>query len=177
MKNRFLLLLFFSLIFTCSFSQYDLSKINKKAIDSYNKALQQAEGNNFDAAIKLLKQSIEQDQTYIEAYLSLGGVFGQLKSYQESIQYYEKAFAIDSNYTSDFRLPYSINLAGLGQFDKALTTINNLLSRTDLSANTRKAAEYRKKSFQFAVDFAKAHVADNYVFNPVNLGDGVNTEE
>jgi outer membrane protein OmpA-like peptidoglycan-associated protein/tetratricopeptide (TPR) repeat protein len=177
MKNRSLLLFFFSLVFTSSFAQYDPSKINKKAIDSYNKAIQLAEGNNFDAAIKLLKQSIEQDPSYIEAYLSLGGVFGQLKNYQESIEYYEKAFAIDSNYTSDFRLPYSINLAGLGQFDKALTSINNLLSRTDLSANTRKAAEYRKKSYQFAVDFAKAHAADNYVFNPVNLGDGINTEE
>src|SRR5436305_10507389 len=116
MKNRYLLLFFFSLIFTCSYAQYDPSRINKKAIDSYNKAIQQAEGNNFDASIKLLKESIQQDPAYIEAYLSLGGVFGQLKDYQESIEYYEKAFAIDSNYTSDFRLPYSINLAGLGQF-------------------------------------------------------------
>ncbi|HEU0063507.1 MAG TPA: OmpA family protein [Flavisolibacter sp.] len=177
MKNRYLLLFIFSLLFTCSFAQYDPSRINKKAIDSYNKAIQQAEGNNFDASIKLLKEAIQKDPAYIEAYLSLGGVFGQLKNYQESIQYYEKAFVIDSNYTSDFRLPYSINLAGLGHFDKALTTINNLLGRTDLSANTRKAAEYRKKSFQFAVDFAKAHASDNYIFNPVNLGDGINTEE
>jgi hypothetical protein len=37
----------------------------------------------------------------------------------QSITTYEKAFAIDSNYTSDYRLPYSINLAGIGEFEKS----------------------------------------------------------
>ena len=78
MKNRFLLLFFFSLIFTCSFAQYDPSRINKKAIDSYNKAIQLAEGNNFDASIKLLKESIQQDPAYIEAY-SIGDSINSLK--------------------------------------------------------------------------------------------------
>ena len=41
----------------------------------------------------------------------------------------------------------------------------------------RKAAEYRRKTYQFAVDFAKQYPAGNYVFAPQNLGDEINTKE
>ena len=160
-----------------AFAQYDASKVNKKAVAIYNEALENAQSDNYARAIILLKQAIDKDPNYIEAYLSLAGVYGQIKDHQQSANYYEKAFAIDSNYASDFRLPYSINLAGLGQFDKALNVINSLLARTNLPENTRKAAGYRQKTYQFAVDFAKAHANDNYVFAPQNVGDGINTAE
>src|SRR5207249_9645547 len=73
--------------------------------------------------------------------------------------------------------PYSINLARLGEFEKALNAINALLSKSISNSNVKKAAEYRQKTYQFAVDFAKSSAAKNYVFNPLNLGDGVNTYE
>ncbi|MDQ3682652.1 MAG: OmpA family protein [Bacteroidota bacterium] len=158
-------------------AQYDVSKINNKAIESYNKGLEKAQDAKYKEAIEALQEAIQRDAKYIDAYLSLAGVFGQMKDHTQSVNTYEKSFAIDSNYTSDYRLPYSINLAGLGQFDKALAVINALLARTALNPNTRKAAEYRKKTFQFAIDFAKTDVAKNYVFTPVNLGDGINSAE
>jgi outer membrane protein OmpA-like peptidoglycan-associated protein len=104
-------------------------------------------------------------------------VYGQIKDYQHSVDTYEKAFAMDSNYTSFYKLSYSINLAGLGEFEKALNTVNILLTRTNLDPRSRKSAEYRKSCYQFAVDFAKAHANDHYVFAPQNLGDGINTAE
>ena len=178
MKN--LCLIIFSLVIlisNTSLAQYDPSKINKKAIELYNQGIEKAQGNQFNDAIELLQQSIQKDPNYIEAYLSLAGVYGQIKNYQQSTVYYEKAFAIDSSYTSDFRLPYSINLAGMGNFEKALSAINALLSKQNLNSNTKKAAEYRRKSFQFAVDYAKNHPDNNYVFAPQNLGDNVNSSE
>ena len=38
-----------------------------------------------------------------------------------------------------------------------------------------RAAEYRKKTFQFAVDYAANHSNSSYQFTPVNLGDSINT--
>lgn len=157
------------------YAQYDASKISKKAIDAYNKGLEFAQDQNFDEAIKFLQHAIDIDPKYIEPYLSLGGVYGQMKNYQQSVFYYEKAFAIDSAYTSLFRLPYSINLAGLGEFDKALNAITTLLSDPNISDNTKKAAEYRRKCYQFAVDYAKEHPNNSYVFAPKNLGDSINS--
>ncbi|MFL5773877.1 MAG: OmpA family protein [Flavisolibacter sp.] len=158
-------------------AQYDPSKVNKKAIEAYDKAIEKAQAGKYNEAIESLQESIRRDANYVDAYLSLAGVYGQIKNYTQSVTVYEKAFSLDSNYTSDYRLPYTINLAGMGKFEEALNSINALLAKPQLSENTRKAAEYRKKSFEFAVEFAKAHANDQYVFSPKNLGDGVNSEE
>ena len=154
MKNLkpFLTIITFLVVSSVS-AQYDASRINKKAVESYNRGLEYAQDGNFREAVKWLLESVQKDPNYIEAYLSLAGVYGQMKNREQSVVFYEKAFRIDSNYTSDYRLPYAINLAGLGRFDQALNTIQALLSKVNLSANTRKAAEYRKKTFQFALDF------------------------
>ena len=40
---------------------------------------------------------------------------------------------------------------------------------------TKRAAEYRKTTFEFAVDYAAKHSNSSYQFTPVNLGDSINT--
>lgn len=156
-------------------AQYNPEKINKKAVAAYNQAIQLADDGAYTAAIQQLNEAIKKDPSYVEAYLSLGGVYGQIKDHAQSITAYERAFALDSNYSSDFRLPYSINLAGLGRFEQALQTIDALLARPSLGSSTRKAAEYRRRTFQFGVDYARKHPAGSYVFRPENLGDAINT--
>ena len=178
MKNLrpiFSFLLILSSLF--SVAQYDPNKIDRKAIEAFNKASEKAQDGKYEEAIESLKEAIRSDAGYVDALLSLGGLYGELKDYRQSIQHYEKAFLIDTNYTSGYRLPYSINLAGTGQFEKALHTIEALLTREDLHPNTQKAAEYRLKAYRFAVDYARSHPNTSYVFTPKNLGDGVNTEE
>lgn len=157
-------------------AQTDQSHINKQALALYKSAMQKAEGDAYTEAAADLEQAIQKDPKYIDAYLSLGGVYGELKKFDLSTATYEKAFALDSNYTSELRLPYAINLAGAGRFQKALNTIDALLSRPNMNPNTRKAAEFRRKAFQFAVDYAKTHDTA-YAFHPQNLGDGINTSE
>ena len=159
----------------CLFSQYDPTKINKKVFSVYMQAMEKANGRDFQGSIDLLNQCISMEPKYADAFLSLGGVYGQLKNYKSSTENYEKAFAIDSNYTNEYKLPYSINLAGQGRFQQALNTINSLLNSKKISPATIRAAEYRKKTFQFAVDYAANHSNSSYQFTPVNLGDSINT--
>jgi outer membrane protein OmpA-like peptidoglycan-associated protein/tetratricopeptide (TPR) repeat protein len=162
--------------FISSFSQpYDLSKIDKKAIAVYDLALEKTEDRNFKEAVDLLKQAINIDPKYVDAYLSLAGVFGQMKNYKGSTEFYEKAFSLDSNYTNGYRLPYSINLAGQGEFQKALDAINSMMAHGKINSNTIKAGEYRKKTYEFAIDYSAKHPNTFYQFAPVNLGDSVNT--
>ena len=172
-----LFLSLFMFAFPFSHAQYDPSRVHKKAQEAYNRAFEQAEAGDYQGSIKLLQAAIQKDKTYIDAYLSLAGVYGQLKNYPESIAWYEKAFEMDPNYTSSYRLPYTINLAGIGQFEKALEVITTLLARQDLSNSTRKADEFRQKTYQFAVDYAKNNQEKNYVFTPVNLDEGVKPKE
>lgn len=179
MKSPSLFFLLCALIvFSVSASaQYDPSKINRKVIESYNLALEKASDGRLKEALSDLEAVIQKSPAYIDAYLSMAGIYGQLKEHNQSVSFYEKAFALDSNYTSEYRLPYSINLAGLGQFEKALNTIDALLAKSNLNPNTRKAAEFRRKTYQFGVDFAQNQQEKNYVFKPENLGDGVNSAE
>jgi Tfp pilus assembly protein PilF len=70
---------------------------------------------------EMLDQAVALDKKYVDAYLSRAGIYGQIKNYTKAIENYELAFMLDSVYSHDYKLPYSINLAGLGEFEKALS--------------------------------------------------------
>lgn len=156
--------------------QYDLEKVNKKAGALYTKGLQQAQSGMFPEAIKTLGEAVKIDRNFLDAWLSIAGIYGELKNYNQAVENYEKAKTIDSNYFRDYSLPYSINLAGLGQFEKALSAVNNFLSIPNLRESSKKAGEYRKQCYQFAIDYAKQRPLGNYKFEPQNLGDSINSD-
>ncbi len=161
-----------------SAQNYDPSKVKKKAVQLYSQALDKAADGFLLQAEALLLQSIDIDNKYVDAYLSLAGVYGEMKNYQNSVDYYEKAFALDSDYTAEFKLSYSIDLAGMGRFEDALNAVNQFLDKKPPQNSTAlKAAQYRKGCYEFAVAYAKKHPDTSYVFAPKNIGDGVNTAE
>jgi outer membrane protein OmpA-like peptidoglycan-associated protein len=106
----------------------------------------------------------------------MAGMYGEIKDHPNAVAAYEKAKAIDSNYFKDYNLPYSIDLAGTGEFQKALDAVNVFLTITNLNERSRKSGEYRQKCFSFAVDYEKNKKITNYKFEPKNLGDSINTE-
>src|SRR5579871_5327845 len=149
MKNLVVILLLLSSLM--SFAQYDPEKVDKKAVNIYNKALLSAQDDNFKEAISLLQQAITIDNRYEDAYLSIAGMYGELKDYQNSITNYEKAKSIDSIYFLDYNLPYSINLAGVGKFQDALNAVDTFLTVPNLNETSVKAGEYRKRCYEFAI--------------------------
>jgi len=175
------LLLFFACcsLFQYSFSQpYDPEKVNKKAVQFFDQAYERAQDGNYPNAIGLLLQAVKTDTKYVDAYLALGNIYGILKNYKSAIGYYEKAFAIDSGYTLQDKLPYSINLAGLGEFERALAAVNELLKKKPpKNPVTLENAYKRKRSYEFAVEYASNNQQKNYVFAPQNMGDSVNSNE
>lgn len=158
-------------------AQTDITKVDKKAVSLYEQAMVLIDATKYRDALVVLQQAINRDDRYIDAYLSMAGIYGQLKEYRQSAATYEKAMALDPAYTADYALPYAINLAGNGEFEKALQVVNTLLQKPTLHPTTKKAAEYRQKTFQFAVDYAKTKGNQTYVFSPQNLGDAVNSAE
>jgi outer membrane protein OmpA-like peptidoglycan-associated protein/tetratricopeptide (TPR) repeat protein len=171
--------IFFAFLFLLGFqelrAQYDPSKVNRKAMQLYEKALDQARDENFRGGIDLLKQAVQIDGNYEEAYLSMAGMYGELKDYRESVDNYKLAIAIDSNFAIDYLLPYSINLAGLGEFQEALDAVNRFLTIPNLNETSQRSAQFRKNSYQFALDYAARNIQRDYKFEPHNLGDSINT--
>ena len=167
-----LLLLLTSYITTAQW--YDPLKVKTKATDIYLQAIASAQGGKLPVAIKMINDALKIEPRFVDAYLSVAGMYAELKDYNESVNQFEKAFSLDSVYTKSYLLPYSISLASAGKFDKALTAVNNFLAIPKLNDRSIKAGEFRKKTYEFAIDYAKTH-AKNYVFNPKNLGENINT--
>ncbi|WP_018613102.1 OmpA family protein [Segetibacter koreensis] len=176
MKTTFFLF-FIGLALSVAAQTYNADKVNKKAIDLYERALLRLQNDQFKESIPLLKKAIETDGKFADAILSLASVYGELKDYKTSVEYFERGKAIDTSYFRFFYLPYSINLAGLGRFNDALNAINQFLSIKELSDRSRKSGEYRKRTYEFGVQYGNKNPVGNYVFAPINLGDSVNSEK
>ncbi|MEY4380640.1 MAG: hypothetical protein RJA92_20, partial [Bacteroidota bacterium] len=165
----------FVLISTLAFAQTPRQSTNPKALKKYNEALVALENNRSTEGIALLANVLQIDSNFIDAYLSLAGAYGNSKQYKKAIIVYERARLKDSIYFTPYLLPYSINLAGLGQFEKALAAVREFLTLDGLSGRSLKAAQYRKKTYEFALSTAQINKNASYVFAPKNLGDSVNS--
>lgn len=177
-KSRFRQLIIccaFLLLSTLSFAQTPPQSNNPKALKKYNEALVALEDNRSTDGIALLGNALQIDSNFIDAYLSLAGALGNTKQYKKAVTVYERARLKDSIYFTPYLLPYSINLAGLGQFEEALAAINQFVTLDGLSGRSLKAAQYRKKTFEFAVSAPQKNKNASYVFAPKNLGDSVNS--
>lgn len=175
MRSVFLLLLMV-ITFLANAQWYDPEKVDHDASTLFNLAYGKAKSGEYEQSIKLLLKSIEKDPKFVDAYLSLGGVYGEMKNYTAAVQSFEKALSMDSVYARYYLLPYSIDLAGAGRFDDAMQAVQRFLAIKDLNDRSRKSGEFRKQTYQFALNYAMAHSGDSYVFAPMNLGDSINTE-
>lgn len=167
----------FSFLLSCSSltAQYHPERVNKKAAALYEKAIARAQEDDFAEGIRLLRNALRIDPGFEDGCLSIAGMYGELKHYDSAIYFYEMGRAIDSNYFKDYNLPYSINLAGKGYFDKAIAAIESFLSIPNLNEKSRKAAEYRKSSYRFAADYAQQKKLVRYHFEPKNMGEAINS--
>ena len=175
--KKYLFILFCCVFVTAQSQTYQPDHVNAKAIAMYEKAMQQLSDGMIKDAVPFLLRSVALDSNYLDAYLSLAGVYGELKNYSKSVEWYEKVKSKDSNYFKIYNLPYSINLAGLGRFEEALNAVNIFLSIPNISERSLKSASYRKRCFEFAVDYKSKHPVSDYAFAPVNMGDSINSEK
>ena len=171
-----ILLLAFCQLMIANYSSAQISntaKINPKAVKLYNQGMESASDNKFDNAISYFLQALYLDSNYVDALLSLAGVYGQSKKSDLAVEYYEKAIRKDTAATKVFKLTLAINLAGMGNFHRALNVVNDYLSNPKLGEASRKAGEFRKRSFEFAIEQEKKNTGRQ--FTPKNVGDKINS--
>lgn len=156
---------------------YDPEKVNKKAGEVYGTAYEKAEEGKYEESISLLGEALKLEPRFVDVYLSRAGIYANLKNYRSSVADFETAIQMDSVYSKTYLLPYSISLAGTGNFSKALTAINAFLSIPNLNKQSTQAGNYRKSVYSFAIDYALKHPVSNYIFEPRNMGDSINSND
>ncbi len=170
-----LILLLISYISTAQW--YDPEKVDHNASTVYNLGNNKAQNGDFVTARQMMNEALKIEPKFVDAYLSLAGIDASVKNYALAVTNFEKAFALDSVYSNYYLLPYSIDLAGCGRFEDALKAVNTFLANPTINERSIKAGEFRKKTYEFAIDYAKILAKKNYVFNPQNLGDSINTTD
>jgi len=157
---------------------YNPDKVGKKAGNIYGTAYEEAREGKYNESIAHLNEALKLEPKFVDVYLSRAGIYANLKNYIASVNDFEMAFKMDSVYSQTYLLPYSISLAGTGNFEKALKIVNQFLSNPTLNQQSIKAGNFRKSTYEFAVDFDKnirAGGTGNYIFSPKNLGTNINS--
>ena len=170
-----LFVMFILIVNSVNAQWYNPEKVNKKAVGFYETAYQEAIDGKYAASVAHLADALKADPKYLDVYLSRAGIYANMKNYQASVTDFETAFAKDSLYSGTFLLPYSISLAGIGNFEKALEKVNSFLTTPKLNQQSIKAGNYRKSTYEFALQYKKKSAIKNYLFNPQNMGDSINS--
>jgi outer membrane protein OmpA-like peptidoglycan-associated protein len=180
MNKLFLYKIVFFFIFLLFIQQvtaqwYNPDKANKKAIVFYETAYQDATSGNYLNSITNLTEALKIDPNYLDALLARADMHARVKNYAASASDYENIFSKDSLYAKSFLLQYATSLAGNGKFEKALENTNKFLAILNLQEKNKKVGIEKQKSYEFAVSFAKKTAAKNYIFNPINMGENINS--
>lgn len=154
---------------------YRPENMGKKAQMVYNLAIDKLSNGAWLEGKTYLQTLVKTEPRYVEAWLSLMSAYGEKKMYDSAIVAFNTAWQLDSVFSKDLLLPYSINLAGNGQFEAALKAANTFLSTVQSGSRSHKAASYRIETYAFAMAMNAKNNRNHSVFTPFNLGDSVNS--
>lgn len=157
---------------------YNPDKVNRKALQLYEKAFQKANENLTKEAVTLLQEATTADENYADAWIALGRLQLELKNYPYSVVCFKRAQFIDLNYFKPFWLSYAAGLAGTGDFLKALEITEKFIDQVKPTGTQLELALIRKRSYAFAVQQEKEQQAEKkpVSFAPKNLGASVNSK-
>lgn len=165
------ILLLLNLVVSVYAQKGSLSTDNKKAIELYQKAIESYERYDYPNTLSLLNQSIDKDPKFIEALLMISQVYQEMRSDDKAILFAEKAIAVNPDFFPNIYFNLGNMWLNKGEYDKALNKYNKFLEYKAIKPQTKKVAERRKLSCDFALNAIQNPVP----FNPINLGANINT--
>jgi tetratricopeptide (TPR) repeat protein len=145
---------------------------NRRAIESYQQALAAYERYDYDNAVKYLNESLDREPQFVEAYLMLTQVESEQGHVDRAIAAAEKAIGINPDFFP--RVYYNLGNLYLykGEYSRALTHYTKYLDTKNLKPESIASANRKIANCRFALNALENPVE----FNPVNLGDSINTE-
>jgi outer membrane protein OmpA-like peptidoglycan-associated protein len=172
---------FLLLLVTLAFATYAgaqaiyTSALTKAQQKTYEGIIYAAQTKNYTEAALLSNQLLRQVPNFFEGGLTLAGLYNAIKKYDSAVYWYQKSMELDNTQTQPYFLPFAICQAGNGNFTEALNLLQVILQNPNTNDRTRQAALYRKTCFELAQSFVDKR--KNFKFNPVNMGDSINSAD
>jgi outer membrane protein OmpA-like peptidoglycan-associated protein len=169
--SRLVLLFLLILLSGLRVPAQELSTKNSRAVRFFRSGMQQFELLNYEDALTHFKQAISADKGFFEAYLLTGDVYFEMKDYRNAAGFYQKAVSIDTDLFPMVWFNMGNAWMALGEYEKARSSYLTLKEHPKVSARYREITIRKIRSCEFAI-----HSIQNPVpFDPVDLGDAVNT--
>jgi outer membrane protein OmpA-like peptidoglycan-associated protein len=172
MNNIFTLffIISISLVTACSTTKEHTASSNR-AIKLYQKANALHQQYQYKDALETLYKAIDLDSGFIEAYLVIGDIQSSGRRHKKAVWAYKQAI----NRNPDFFPNAFYHLASqeymIGQYDSAAFHLERFIRRQDIKPHMKMKAQQQLKK----VRFAQQAVANPVPYNPVNLGDSINS--
>lgn len=171
MVTRILILCWF-LVGVAISAEAQLSTTKKKAIELYNQADNFRVRGQYEAAISLLKEAIEKDRNFVEAYFRLGFTYKSMRDYHRSDLSFEKGLSLttDPRKQKGFFLEMGDNYLKQGEYQKALDFLNQYLAVETTNRQRIALAELWKRNAEYGLRNKKIQAQ----YKPHQLSDTVN---
>ncbi len=172
MRNVFIL--FFFVLTQTVFSQYEknYSTNSKKAIKFFEAAYRSYNSMKYQEALNYLDMAKKADKKFIEPYLLEANIFEENGYYQKEIDAYKFALAIDSNFSPNTYYFLGETEYRMGFYAESVQHLKRVADFDDIKPRLEKMTEMVLERAKFAAQAIKTPVP----FNPINIGDGVNTK-
>ncbi|WP_421753109.1 OmpA family protein [Croceimicrobium sp.] len=144
---------------------------NRDAQKYMTKAREYVKENELEKALKALDDALEEDQSFVDAYLFKADIYNQLGNSDSALYQYEKARHYDFPYYLDFF--QGRQLYGMKHYEECIPFLENYLQHPRANSRYQEEIERMIASSKFALEALKKVIE----YNPKNLGPNVNTEE
>ncbi|MCX6251585.1 MAG: OmpA family protein [Bacteroidetes bacterium] len=174
MSRKIILFIIFILhsSFFIGFSQTQpLSTQSKKAIRLFMDARDDYGRRYYDKAIKELDKAILDDPSFVEAFILKGDIWSEQRQITDAVSAYKKAVAISPDFSANLYYIIANNELVIGRYSDAKADYLKFISYDYLPVEKKERANNNIKSCDFGIN-AMAYPVP---FNPLNLGDSVNT--
>lgn len=163
-----------------AFSLYgqEYSTTNKKAIKAYELGLQSFQMLYYDKAEESLRSAIKQDETFVEAYYLLAGVYNQTKDTTQMLSTLQTC--VDKcggeHLWSRYKLAYE--QYDLGLYKEAFANLQHFKRANEMhtSSTLSKSDEANFNDLYEKTTVAIELQAHPVNFSPINLGENINTK-
>jgi len=169
-KGKILLFLLFSSFSFLAFGQ-QYSVDDKKAVRSFENAMNAFDARNYDLALALIDEALDRESTFIEAHLLNFEVCAEMRDYKCAEGSLKKALAVDEDFFPNAWFFLAALEMNRGAYSDAKIHYERFLLYQRINPEMKEKA----KSEIANCAFAMTKLENPVDFKPENLGDKVNS--
>lgn len=171
---RITILLLFLCLFQLALSQGKdkYSTKNGKAIKFFEDAFKSYNAMEYEDALKFIEMAKKADKKFVEPYLLEANIYEENGYYQKEIDTYKTALKINPDFSPNTYYLLGETEYRMGFYNDAVIHLEKVNEFDDIKPRVERLTEDVLKRARFAFEAVKTPVP----FNPVNLGDAINTK-